>query len=197
LARKAHVDPTLPIFLSEALAMTPTPIEPTLLDAPVEGRHLRPGTLRDQVGARPTLLVFLRHLGCPFCREWLVELRRAVESDPTFPATVFFHLGTVQQGDAFFSAYAPEARAISDPRQRFYKAFGVPRASKLQLLDPRVWACGIRARRGGHKATRPVGDPFVMPALVLVEGDRVSWRFVPSHMGGLLRVEDIPRPLVV
>lgn len=34
-----------------------------LLDSPVEGLNLRPGTLRDQLGAGPTLLVLLRHLG--------------------------------------------------------------------------------------------------------------------------------------
>ena len=39
------------------------PIDPAVLDRPVRGRHLVPGTLRDQLAARPTLLVFLRHLG--------------------------------------------------------------------------------------------------------------------------------------
>ncbi len=33
------------------------------LDTPVTGRNLRPGTLRDQLGDPPTLLVFLRHFG--------------------------------------------------------------------------------------------------------------------------------------
>lgn len=33
------------------------------LDTPVTGRNLRPGTLRDQLGDTPTLLVFLRHFG--------------------------------------------------------------------------------------------------------------------------------------
>ena len=74
---------------------------------------------------------------------------------------------------------------------------GVPRAAKLQLLDPRVWACGIRAYRHGHQASRPVGDPFVMPGLFLIEGDRVAWQFIPNHMGELPRVAEIPRPVVV
>jgi len=33
------------------------------LDTPVSGRNLAPGTLRDQLGATPTLLVLLRHSG--------------------------------------------------------------------------------------------------------------------------------------
>lgn len=34
-----------------------------LLDAPVDGYRLLPGTLRDQLGADATLIVFLRHFG--------------------------------------------------------------------------------------------------------------------------------------
>lgn len=33
------------------------------LDTAVTGLNLRPGTLRDQLGPQPTLLVFLRHFG--------------------------------------------------------------------------------------------------------------------------------------
>ena len=33
------------------------------LDAEVEGVNLRPGSLRHQLGAAPTLLYFLRHFG--------------------------------------------------------------------------------------------------------------------------------------
>jgi hypothetical protein len=39
------------------------PIASELLSAPVEGVNLRPGTLRDQLGDVPTLLIFLRHFG--------------------------------------------------------------------------------------------------------------------------------------
>jgi hypothetical protein len=38
-------------------------IAPAILASPVIGRNLVPGTLRDQLGATPTLLVFLRHCG--------------------------------------------------------------------------------------------------------------------------------------
>jgi hypothetical protein len=38
-------------------------INSEILDLPVEGANLQPGSLRDQLGDRPTLLVFLRHFG--------------------------------------------------------------------------------------------------------------------------------------
>jgi hypothetical protein len=177
--------------------MTPIPLDPSVLDAPVEGRNLRPGTLRDQLGSRPILLVFLRHLGCLFTREWLAELEGAAASDPSFPDLLFFHLGAGEQGDAFFAEAAPEIRAVADPDRKFYKALGVPSASVVQLLDPRVWACGMRAYRDGHKSGKPVGDPLVLPGLFLLEGGHVTWQFVPSHMGGLPRLAEIPRPVAV
>ena len=38
-------------------------LPPALLDHPVAGLNLDPGPLRAQLGAEPTLLVFLRHFG--------------------------------------------------------------------------------------------------------------------------------------
>jgi len=36
---------------------------PEIQRLPVSGVNLRPGTLADQLGSQPTLLVFLRHFG--------------------------------------------------------------------------------------------------------------------------------------
>src|SRR5690606_24023826 len=52
-----------------------------LLDEAVTGVNLMPGSLRDQLGDVPTLLVFLRHFGCVFCRETLADLRACAERD--------------------------------------------------------------------------------------------------------------------
>ena len=38
-------------------------IRDDILELPVQGRNLVPGTLRDQLGDRPTVVAFLRHLG--------------------------------------------------------------------------------------------------------------------------------------
>jgi hypothetical protein len=38
-------------------------IAPGILDTSVTGVNLHPGSLRQQLGAQPTLLVFLRHFG--------------------------------------------------------------------------------------------------------------------------------------
>lgn len=38
-------------------------IRDDILDLPVVGLNLLPGRLRDQLGDRPTVVAFLRHLG--------------------------------------------------------------------------------------------------------------------------------------
>ena len=43
--------------------MTIGQIPREVLAATVEGLNLEPGELRDQLGSKPVLLVFLRHLG--------------------------------------------------------------------------------------------------------------------------------------
>jgi hypothetical protein len=41
----------------------PRPLPPEVLDAPIDGVHLRGRTLREELGAGPVLLSFLRHFG--------------------------------------------------------------------------------------------------------------------------------------
>lgn len=162
--------------------MSAATIEATLLDHPVEGRHLAPGTLADQLGDRPTLLIFLRHLGCIFCRECIGDVRKAAAADPSFPPTLFIHMGGVADGDTFFEAHYPEARAIADPGMRLSDGLEVPRGTIGQFLGPEVWACGMKATLKGHGIGKPVGDVRKMPAFVAVDrSGRVTWRYVPRH----------------
>ena len=43
--------------------LPPAPLPDAIAAMPVEGPNLAPGTLLDQLGPEPTLLVFLRHFG--------------------------------------------------------------------------------------------------------------------------------------
>ena len=43
-------------------------IDDETLDYVVAGVNLIPGSLRDQLGDEPVLLIFLRFFGCIFCR---------------------------------------------------------------------------------------------------------------------------------
>jgi hypothetical protein len=150
----------------------------------VSGANLAPGTLRDQfAGEGPTLLAFLRHFGCVFCREMVSELRRASEADPKFPKVVFVYQGTPTEGRAFLRRYWPRACGVSDPEREIYDAFGIGRLSRLQLLRPALWSAQRRARAKGIEQGPPDGDVWRMPGLFLVEDGHVVWEHTFHHAG--------------
>lgn len=140
-----------------------------LLNEAVEGINLEGSTLREILGGRLTLLVFLRHFGCVFCREVVRDLRKMSESDPRFANVLFFFNDTVEAGSKFFAEFWPEARAVADRERRFYDAFGLSRGSVISvMLDPRIWARGIEAIRKRNAVGVPRGDTLTLPGFFLV-----------------------------
>ena len=157
-----------------------------VLDAPVTGVHLMPGTLRDQLGgAELTLLVFLRHFGCTFCRETVAELRRESEASSDFPPLLFFFQGNTTEGRAFLRRDWPTARAVADPGLRFYEAFGVERMGWLDLLRPALWQAERRAKAKGFSQGERSGDIWRLPGVFLVRRDRIVWTHEFRHAGDL------------
>ena len=148
---------------------------------PSRAATLNPGPLGDQWGEGRALLIFLRHLGCPFSREIVADVRKAIAADPSYPTVLYVHLGTLDDGETFFAKHDPEARTIADEAGRLYEAFGIKRGSIGQLFGPAVIACGIRATRKGHRGSRPIGDPWMLPGMFVVEGDRILWSHEARH----------------
>lgn len=164
-----------------------------VLDARVEGSALNdePQTLRGQLAEdRPTLLAFVRHFGCCFCRELVKDLRIASETadgpggERRYPKVVVVHGGTPEQGGDFLGDYWPGISAISDRDRRLADAFGLKRATLAQSFGPSVAACGLRAFRKGHRIGRPVGDVWAMSGVFLLshEGE-VLWEHRARHAG--------------
>jgi len=161
----------------------PDQIPRDILESPVEGLNLREGTLADQLGDAPTLVVFLRHFGCAFCKEAVSDLRKISADKPGFPPVLFFFLGTIEEGREFFDLYWPEARAVADRPKAFYRAMGLRRATMTQMMGMQVWTCGFRAMIKGHFMGKPVGDPFILPGVFLVHGADVLWCHEFAHQG--------------
>lgn len=165
-------------------------------DASVQGTALaEPASLRGQLDdVRPTLVVLVRHFGCIFCREMIKDLRIASENadgpggERRYPKVVFVHMGTREQGDAFFGSYWPGVTAVSDPTRRLYEALGLQRGGLPQMFGPRAWTCGIRAVSKGHFVGKPVGDPWQMPGVFLLDGTvagdvPILWQHTFRHAG--------------
>ncbi len=177
-----------------------------VLDAGIQGTRLaEPMTLRGQLDAnRPTLVNFLRHFGCCFCREIVKDLRVASEradghgGSRRYPRVVFVHMADVEAAGTFFGKYWPGATTISDPEKRLYGAFGLGRGSLGQMFGPSSVACGIRAVAKGHVVGRPVGDPWMMPGQFLigpvdgVGSAEILWSYRAKHAGDHPAVVGLP-----
>lgn len=149
---------------------------------------------------QPTLVIFLRHFGCIFCRELVADVRRAAEAVPDYPPVVFVYQGTPSEGEAFFADLWPDARAVADAEQQLYRLFGLARGSAAQMFGARVWACGVRAALKGHFIGKPVGDPWMMPGVFVVHGEQVLWQHDFVHAGdhpNIPKLADVVRDLRV
>lgn len=133
-------------------------IDTTILTTPVTGLNLQAGTLEDQLGNTPTLLVFLRHFGCIFCREMVRDLRQIAATNPSYLPILFFYQGNVADGKTFFNTFWPEARAVADESRTFYTASVFSGVVYRRCLAPKSGhaECGLRS-----KAT-PVASPAVI-----------------------------------
>jgi peroxiredoxin len=119
----------------------------------------------------PTMIVFLRHFGCTFCREALADLARvrpAIEKSGV--RMVLVHMGSEEQAGVFFRKYRLEdLPRVSDPHQSLYRAFGLTRGTLANLFGPKVWWRGFQAGLlDRHGIGGLVGDGFQMPGVFLV-----------------------------
>jgi peroxiredoxin len=130
---------------------------------------------------QPVLLVFLRHLGCTFCREAATDVseqRKAIEREGVMPAFV----GMMEEPELgeFLDLYGlGDLPRFADPTRSLYRAFGLGRGSAGQLIGPRVWRRGLAAAApswlggGGHGVGALKGDGLQMPGVFLLHEERV------------------------
>ena len=120
----------------------------------------------------PAVLVFLRHLGCSFCREHVAQLRQDRDRFRDCSASIgLVTVGLPRETEAFcrerdlFSAFT----CLCDPGKAAYEAYGLSRAPARELITPHVLARGFQAALHGHFVGMPKGDPFQMPGTFIVD----------------------------
>jgi len=134
---------------------------------------------QDQFGRRmdeaiqqqPTLLVFLRHFGCTFCRETMKDLaldREKIEASGS--QIVVVHMESELQAEHFFEKYGLSGVArISDPEKELYEAFSLQRATFEQAFGWKSWLRGIDAGLfKGLWVGKETSDGWQMPGAFLI-----------------------------
>ena len=91
--------------------------------------------------------------------------------------------GKLEDGEAFFSEYWPQAKAIADPTGELFELFGLYQVSLRQLFGlPAIWAV-FRSFWNGNRIG-PIGtDPMRSPGLFVIGGESILWSHFYSHVG--------------
>jgi peroxiredoxin len=133
-------------------------------------------SLEDHSMDSPVLLVFLRHLGCTFCRETLSDIAAKKESlRRKGIQPIFVHMSSDQEAAEVIEKYGMgDAPRISDPDRNLYKAFGLQRGGILEVLGPKVWLRGfLAAIIEGHGFGKIRGDAFQLPGVFLLHKGQI------------------------
>lgn len=133
-------------------------------------------SLRRHSDQAPLLVVFLRHGGCPFCRETLAHLKAArTEIAKSGVGIALVHLMTDVEAANLFAKYdLADVPRYSDPDGRLYAAFGLRRGAIGRVAGPRVWWRGLSATLRGHLPGRPKGDIFQLPGTFLMSDGEIQ-----------------------
>lgn len=119
---------------------------------------------------RGLALIFLRHFGCPFCREHARELDRKRNAFRSADVEiVMIGTGTPAQADAFRHELDLSSPVFTDPDRGAYRAFGLVEAPLRSLLDPRVLAGGARAAIKGYLPRKPQGRAMQLQGQFLID----------------------------
>lgn len=130
---------------------------------------------------QPTLLYFLRHAGCPFCRESLNRLsRERPKLEASGTALVLVHMVSDQHARKFLKRYGlDDVPLVSDRNRALYRAFGLGRGTLWQLIGPQLWLRGIELiLKHGQSLSPQGGDLFQMPGVFLLFHGHVIRSFV-------------------
>lgn len=149
----------------------PVPTSEPLPAELAEARTQHGRTLQDLSGeGGGVLLVFLRHAGCPFCREAASDLqtkRSAIEEAGL--TLVLVHQGEEEAGASFFGKFdLGDVHRVADPERRLFRAVDLARGNLWQIGGPKVMVRSLLAALRGHVPGRVEGDAFQMPGSFVV-----------------------------
>lgn len=127
----------------------------------------------------PTLVVFLRHAGCTFCREALADLkkkRNEIEAGGTRIALVTM-VDDASAEELFRGHGLADVERFSDPAQSLYRQFGLELASLRKLFGLKTWWRGFVAVLRGHGFGKVRGNVYQMPGTFLVHQGNIVTAF--------------------
>lgn len=141
-------------------------------------------SLLEMMAGGPLLMIFLRHLGCVFCRQALADLRAAKPHlDELGVRLALVHMASDRQAELIFRLYGLEGvPRFSDPDRSLYQAMGLRRASMRELMSTELFKRGLEACvQNRHAMGIPRGDPMQMPGVFVLHRGLILSSHVHQH----------------
>lgn len=127
--------------------------------------------LGDLFEGSPFALVFLRHLGCVFCREQVKELADFPEWN-----VAFVSMAEPDEAARFKEKLKSPHVFLCDPEAALYERFRVGRGGLRQMFGGQNFRRGMEAMRKGAGVGAPVGDPWRLGATFVLDGSgAIRW----------------------
>jgi peroxiredoxin len=143
---------------------------------------------------QPVMLIFLRHFGCTFCREALVDIskkRKSIEESGF--SIVFVHMSDRETAESYFKKYhLLNAIHVSDPDCKFYQSFGLTKGTFTQLFGLSTWIRGFESSVLKGNGVGPfIGDGFQMPGVFVITDGTIRESFIHKIVSDRPDYEDL------
>jgi hypothetical protein len=132
------------------------------------------------------VLVFLRQLGCTFCKTMVINLKKLKEDDPTFPPIIFVHQGTIEQGNEFFDKFWKNQIHISNTDLSLFHFFQIRVGKVKDVIGVRTFIKGIISFfKNGFKIrqTKRIGDGRMLSGTFLFQKGKLIWAQRAKYAG--------------
>lgn len=138
-------------------------------------------SLKQASNESPVLLVFLRHFGCIYCKEAMIDIgKRKAEWEEKDVNVILVHMSDEETANSYFKKYNIEGiENISDPTCHLYASFGLGKGSFSQLFGLKNFIRGFEnTMKGNFIGIKQIGDGFQMPGLFLLRNGRVMDSYI-------------------
>lgn len=125
--------------------------------------------------AQPTAFIFLRHLGCIFCREQVAWLKAGYSKYKDLGVEIIcIAQGDAKVGKAFSILFdLPFPLLLCGNETSIYKQYGLKRGNFSQLFGSASIINGIKALLHGHSQSGITGDGFLLGGTFIVDKDGI------------------------
>jgi hypothetical protein len=137
--------------------------------------------LHDMSSNQLVLLVFLRQLGCIFCKQALNDLSGYQELiRANSMKLVFVHMAKAEIAEELFNEFEfKDISHISDINCDLYKHFGLAKGSFTQLFGLQTWIKGYEAKKEGIDwSSKVLGDSLQLPGIFILKDGKILKNYI-------------------